>query len=264
MKKIKTLIITGVGLNCEKETGYAFSRAGSDVKFIHLNDFLADPVKLHDYQILAFIGGFAYGDHISAGRVFANKFKFSMADDLIKFIHNGNLIIGICNGFQTVIKLGILPGFDNDYFTQLATLTNNDSYRFEDRWINLTSPSSNCVFTKGISSLMLPIRHGEGKLVCKDNSITDKLFKNKQIVFQYSDPSGNKPTMDYPLNPNGSAEAIAGICDPTGRVFGLMPHPEGYLSPYNHPNWTKMKALGKLPEEGAGLKIFKNAVEYFN
>ncbi|MCK4534878.1 MAG: phosphoribosylformylglycinamidine synthase subunit PurQ, partial [Syntrophobacterales bacterium] len=172
---------------------------------------------------------------------------------------DGKLILGVCNGFQLMVKLGLLPAFDRDYSTQTVTLTFNDSGRFEDRWVYLRiNGDSPCVFTRGLEKIYLPVRNGEGKIVTENPAIREKLRANNHIVMQYSDENYKSATMDYPGNPNGSVDAIAGICDETGRVFGLMPHPEAYLHYTNHPRWTREN----LPEDGAGLSIFRNAVDF--
>jgi phosphoribosylformylglycinamidine synthase len=212
--------------------------------------------NLEDYQILAFPGGFSFGDDISSGKVLANKMKFSIFGDLQKFIDDGKVIIGICNGFQSMVKLGILPAFERNYKKQVTTLTFNDSGRFEDRWVYLKiNPKSRCIFTKNIDMLYLPVRHGEGKFVAKEIFL-QKLNKNNQVALWYVDEKGD--LSNYPWNPNGSLENIAGICDETGRIFGLMPHPEAYLYKTNNPRWTREK----LSEEGMGVKVFRNAVDF--
>lgn len=256
------IIPVGYGLNCESETSYGFEMAGAKVDKIFLRDLTEKPQLLEKYQILAMVGGFSFGDHIAAGKVLANIYKFKLGEEVQEFIEDDKLIFGECNGFQTLVKAGILPGFDRDYRTQRATLTYNDMGIFEDRWVRLrVNPKSSCVFTKGIEDIYLPVRHGEGKFVVKDDSVLTLLHEQNQIVLQYTDDKG-MPTMSYPQNPNGSIEAIAGICDPTGRIFGKMPHATAYLSPFNHPNWTRMKANGSLIKEGEGVQIFENAVEY--
>jgi len=255
----KALIMTGNGLNCEEETAYAFEKAGAHSEIVHMDDVLSGEKKLEDHQILAFIGGFSFGDHMGAGTVQALKYQHHLKEDISKFMEKG-LMIGICNGFQTMTRLGILPGFDQNYFSQKVALSVNDSCRYEDRWINLRLNETPCVFTKGIENMFLPVRHGEGKLYAPKD-IIKRLFDDNLVVMQYCDEK-NRVTMEYPNNPNGSLEAIAAICDPSGRILGMMPHPEAYVSPYHHPSWTREK--GKLPEEGEGLKIFKNAVRYFD
>lgn len=256
--KPKALVITGYGINCDYETQHALNLVDADAKRIHINDIIDGIEKLEDYHIIAFPGGFSFGDDITSGKVLANKIKFNIFDDLQKFIDDGKLIIGICNGFQSMVKLGILPAFERNYNRQTTTLTFNDSGRFEDRWVYLkVNQKSRCIFTKNIDSLYLPVRHGEGKFVTREVFL-QKLNKNNQIALWYVDEKGN--LVGYPSNPNGSLENIAGICDETGRIFGLMPHPEAYLYKTNHPRWTREK----LPEEGMGVKIFRNAVEFIN
>lgn len=259
--KVKVLIITGFGLNCEKETAAAFTSNGASAELVHLNDLLNDKHRLDEYHILAFIGGFSFGDHLGAGTVFANRVKFNLRDQLEKFVADGKLIIGICNGFQTLTRLGLVPAVGGEYFKQQAALAHNDSGVFRDDWIHLsTNENSPCVFTQGVKHIRMPIRHGEGKFVAEQD-IMDKLEANNQVVFRYADADGNV-TDKFPMNPNGSLNSIAGVCDPSGRIFGLMPHPEAFLSPYNAPDWTVNKLKGELPEKGEGSIIFENAVKF--
>lgn len=254
--KPKALVLTGYGINCDYETQHAFNLVGADAKRVHINDIIDKIENLEDYQIIAFPGGFSFGDDISSGKVLANKLKFNIFDDLQKFIGDGKVIIGICNGFQSMVKLGILPAFERNYKKQVTTLTFNDSGRFEDRWVYLKiNPKSRCIFTKNIDMLYLPVRHGEGKFVAKEIFL-QKLNKNNQVALWYVDGKGE--LNGYPWNPNGSLESIAGICDETGRIFGLMPHPEAYLYKTNNPRWTREK----LSEEGMGVKVFRNAVDF--
>ena len=255
-KKVKALVLTGYGLNTDYEIQLAFERAGAWAERVNLNDIISAKARLEDFQIFAIPGGFAFADDIGAGKVLATKLKVHLLDKLIRFIEDGRLILGVCNGFQVLIKLGLLPALTR-YGVQEATLTFNDSGRFEDRWVYLkTNKNSKCVFTKDIESLYLPVRHGEGKFIPRDEHVLKQLEENGQIVLKYVDACGQEA--GYPWNPNGSIGNIAGICDPTRRVLGLMPHPEAFLFKMNHPRWTREE----LPEEGQGLKIFKNAVEY--
>jgi len=252
----KVLILTGYGINCDYETQHAFNLVGAEARRVHINDIIDKIESLENYQILALPGGFSFGDDISSGKVLANKIKFNIFDQLQKFIEDGKLIIGICNGFQSMAKLGILPAFDGDYKKQTVTLTFNDSGKFEDRWVYLkANPKSKCIFTKNINVIYLPVRHGEGKFVTTQENL-QRIKRNNHIVFQYVDDKGN--LAKYPWNPNGSLNNIAGICDKTGRIFGLMPHPEAFLYKTNHPRWTREK----LDEEGMGVKMFRNAVEF--
>jgi phosphoribosylformylglycinamidine synthase len=263
MAKVKALIITGYGLNCEAETRHVLELAGASVDEIHLSDLVAGKSNMEDYHFLAFIGGFSFGDHIAGGKAFANRLKCRLGDQLKRFVASDKLIIGICNGFQALVKLGLLPGFDGDYETQRLTIGHNESGVFRDGWILLKGDeTSNCVFTKGIDYIELPVRHGEGNIQVQDKGVLERLKNEGQVVFRYAHPETGEPTMEHPHNPNGSVDAIAGICDPEGRIFGLMPHPEAFWSPYNHPHWIRKKMENGLPEEGGGMKVFRNAVAW--
>lgn len=254
--KPKVSILYGYGINCDNETQYGFELAGAEAEKVHVNQLISGERKLRDYQILAIPGGFSFGDDIGAGKVLATKIKYNLAAEFSEFIKKGKLIIGICNGFQVLVKLGILPGFNGNYDRQEVTLTFNDSGRFEDRWVCLKiNQKSKCIWTRGIERLYLPVRHGEGKFVSREEKIRERLISQNRIVAQYMDDKGN--LAGYPWNPNGSELNIAGICDETGRIFGLMPHPEAFLFPQNHPRWTREKI-----QEGEGLKIFKNAINF--
>jgi phosphoribosylformylglycinamidine synthase len=253
----KALILTGYGINCDIETAHAFKIGGADPERVHINDLINGEKRLSDYHILAFPGGFSFGDDIASGKVLANMIKYNLGEQIQEFIESGKLIIGICNGFQAMVKMGLLPAFDGDYGMQDVTLTFNDSGRFEDRWVHMNAnKKSKCVFMKDMENIYLPVRHGEGKFVVKNPQVLARLKKENQIVFQYTDCDGK--TAGYPENPNGSIDNIAAICDETGRVFGMMPHPEAFQHRTNHPRWTREE----LPEEGAGIAIFRNAVEY--
>jgi phosphoribosylformylglycinamidine synthase len=254
MKKPKVCVLRAAGTNCDQETAFAFQKAGAEPKLIHVNKIINRDISLDDYQILAIPGGFTYGDDIAAGKILANELKTRLSDDIKKFIAEGKLIIGICNGFQILVKAGLLPG--NDRFRQEASLIINDSGKFEDRWVYLRSQVK-CVWTKGLPEIIyLPVAHGEGKFVIKDKTVLERLKKNNQIVFRYCDEKGKAG--GYPYNPNGAIEHIAGICDGTGRIMGLMPHPERHIEIHQHPRWTQMKHK----KEGDGLQIFENGVEY--
>ncbi|MEI6420980.1 MAG: phosphoribosylformylglycinamidine synthase I [Lentisphaerota bacterium] len=260
-RKVKALVITGFGLNCEAETSAAFRICGAAPENIHLNDLLDGSRSLDEFHILVFIGGFSFGDHLGAGTVFANRIKFRMRKQLEKFVEDGKLVMGICNGFQTLTRLGLVPALDSQYFTQQVALAHNDSGTFRDDWIHLkANPKCKCVFTKGIDRIFLPIRHGEGKFVT-DDAVLKRIEKENLVALRYCDPNGNAKC-GFPHNPNGSLNGIAGICDTTGRIFGLMPHPEAHLSPFNSPCWTTEKIEGTLPEEGQGVVFFRNAVNF--
>ncbi len=267
-KKVKVIVTTGYGTNCEVEMAHACKMAGADqVDIVHLSDLLDGSVDLMNYHFLNLPGGFLDGDNLGAAQAGANRLRHAVVaktgktllEHIIKFIKNGGLILGVCNGFQLMVKTGLLPGFNNDYKSRLVSLTYNDSGRFEDRWVSLkVFPGTKCIFTKGIEYIELPVRHGEGKFITQNQEILERLKENGQIVFQYVDPNTLEPTKQYPMNPNGSQMAIAGICDTTGRLFGLMPHPEGFTHATNHPLWTRKL----LDEEGLGVKLFRNAIEY--
>jgi phosphoribosylformylglycinamidine synthase len=245
MKKPRIIILRTAGTNCDGETAAAFKMAGGEPDFVHINELARGEKFLKDYQILAIPGGFTYGDDIASGKILANEIKYKLSPDMKAFINSGKLIIGICNGFQALVKSGILPGINSGAME--ATLSFNDTGSFIDKWVELECPEA-CVWTKGMKgkTIYLPIAHGEGKFIPKDKNILNQLRKNKQIVFKYAD------------NPNGSIDDIAGICDTTGRVLGLMPHPERHALGTQHPRWTREG----LKKSGDGLAIFKNGVDY--
>jgi phosphoribosylformylglycinamidine synthase subunit PurQ / glutaminase len=255
-QNVKVIIIRTAGTNCNEETAFAFSRMGAYVDQVHINALISGTRKLSDYHILALPGGFSYGDDIASGRILANELRLKLADDLRQFIKDGKLIIGICNGFQILAKAGILPGLGWK-IGQEATLFYNDSAKFEARWVHL-KVENQCVWTRGMSGqIYLPVAHGEGKFIPRDKKVLDTLTSNRQIVFRYCSSEGGKPS--YPDNPNGAVEDIAGISDTTGRVLGLMPHPERHFLFEQHPSWTR---LNKKSEFGDGAKIFENGINY--
>jgi phosphoribosylformylglycinamidine synthase len=261
--EIAVLIITGYGLNCEDESRYAWQLAGARPALVHFSDLLAKPERLREFAALMFIGGFAYGDHMTSGHVFALRAKHRLSGELGMFINQGKLIIGACNGFQIMVKLGLLPGLDNDYFTQKLSLIQNDCGTFQDRWVRLRFESSSpCVFTRGLDFMDLPVRHGEGKVFTLDKNLLQRLEASGCVPCRYADPATGEPTQKFPHNPNGALNAIAGLCDSTGRIFGLMPHPEAYLYPENHPHWDMQKLRGTLPQHGMGLLFFRNAIDH--
>lgn len=260
---IPVLVVTGYGLNCEAESKYAWELAGANPVLIHFSDLLAEPGMLRDFAALMIGGGFAYGDHMTSGHVFASRARHRLSGELESFIGRGNLIMGVCNGFQIIVKLGLLPGLDGDYFTQKVSLIQNDCGAYQNFWVPLRfEKSSPSVFTRGLSAFALPIRHGEGKLFTLDRGLLEKIEAAGCVACRYVDPATGEPTQVFPHNPNGSLNAIAGLCDPTGRIFGMMPHPEAYIYPENHPQWELQRDNGTLPEHGLGLALFRNAVEY--
>lgn len=251
---VKAAVLCGHGINSERESKRALEMVGFKTDYVHLNELLSGEKKLKSYSFLYLPGGFSYGDDISAGKVLAVKLKHHLADQIEEFVENGKLILAVCNGFQAAVKLGILPAFTP--FNQEVTLTFNDSGKFEDRWVYLKAPESKSIFTTGLGQIYLPVRHGEGKLVTKDEVVRKKLHSEKLVAFQYCDAAGE--LAGYPANPNGSVDNIAGISDTTGRVLGLMPHPECFLHRTNHPRWTRES----LPDEGDGVKLMRNAYNY--
>ncbi len=259
--KPKVLILRTAGTNCDAETDVAFQLAGAETSLVHIQNLISGKINLSDYQILAIPGGFSYGDDIAAGILLAVEMKHKLKNALNQFVADNKLIIGICNGFQVLVRTGLLPGTENgsSEITQRATLAMNTSAKFECRWVELNTQQSPCVFTKGIKPhLYLPVAHAEGRFTAPSD-VLEELESNNQIVFRYGRTQQSLPDKtEYPHNPNGSDANIAGICDVTGRIFGLMPHPERFLTKYNHPRWTREN----LPEEGDGLTIFKNAVDY--
>ena len=267
-KQVKAIVLTGFGTNCETEMAHACRLGGADqVDIVHISELIHGEYSLNDYHFLNLPGGFLDGDDLGAGQAGAHRMKYAVVkgsneklqDQLLRFIDAGKLILGVCNGFQLMVKMGLLPAFEGRHDDRQVSLTHNDSSRFEDRWVTLAvDRSSPCVFTTGLTNLYFPVRHGEGKFVAKDDATLQRLKDDQLIVLRYTDPQSNVPTMEYPANPNGSPDAIAGICDPTGRLFGLMPHPEAFLHRTNHPRWTREE----LPEEGQGLALFRNGINF--
>lgn len=254
----RVIIFYTDGINREQETAFAFKQAGARVDVVHLNQLLENPERLGDYQIGVFPGGFANGDDIVSGKIMANLILNKLREPLEKFLKRDTLIMGICNGFQVLIRMGLLPFGKPGNMD--AVLVNNDIGHLESRWVKLRVEKSDCVFTRGMegSVIEIPVSNGEGKFVA-DNQVLDNIESAGQIVVKYADEKGN-PTMEYPANPSASLRAIAGICDPGGKIFGLMPHPECYTRKVQHPNWPTF-GLEKEPD---CLPIFNNAVRYFD
>jgi len=251
MAKVRTLILRAPGTNCDVETAFAFEQAGSLVDSAHVNELVRREKLISHYQILVIPGGFTYGDDVSAGKILANELRLKLGEDVQRFVDQGGLILGICNGFQVLVKAGILPPLVDG--NQRLTLAGNDSNRFECRWIYLSvNQKSPCLFTREISKMYLPVAHGEGKVMADSETIS-----RLNVVVRYADDKGNVQA-GYPHNPNGSVDNIAGICDASGRIFALMPHPERFIRWNQHPRWTR-----EAPEKhGDGFAIFLNAVEW--
>lgn len=255
-KKPKAIVLLTAGTNCDYETEYALNLSGAEAERVHINDFITKTKKLKDYHILTIPGGFSFGDDIAAGKVLANKIKFKLKDQIESFIKDKKPIMGICNGFQVLVKLGFLPDISRNQ-KQETTLAINNTGKFEDRWVYLkANENSKCIFTKGIKEIIyLPIAHGEGRFISKNQKIRETLYKKNLIVFQYCDKNGK---ITEKSNPNGSENNIAGICSLDGTILGMMPHPERFIIKFQHPRWTREDH----PQEGDGYLIFKNAVKY--
>ncbi|MEE9201534.1 MAG: phosphoribosylformylglycinamidine synthase I [Candidatus Brocadiales bacterium] len=256
MPKVKALVLRTAGTNCDLETEYAFKKAGADVHRIHVNRILEKKNEILDgYHILVLPGGFTYGDDIAAGKILANLLRFHLEENIGKFLRDGKLIIGICNGFQALVKSRLLPALDSGG-AQEATLTFNDSNRFEARWAHIKACSGKSVYVEEGQVLYLPVAHAEGKFVTRDDETLERLRGSSQIIFKYVNEGGEGA--GYPYNPNGSVDGVAGVCDATGRILGMMPHPERYVEPVQHPHWQRA-GLDKKPH---GAQIFENAVKY--
>ncbi len=280
---VKACVVTGFGINCDEELALAFTLAGAATERVHVGDLIADPRRLGACRIIAFPGGFSFGDHLGSGKVFALLFKRNLGDALGEFVGRGGLVLGICNGFQILVKMGLLPNLAGD-FRQEVSLIHNDSGKYEDRWVRLSfAKQSPCVWTRDLDFMDVPVRHGEGKLVTRSPQILEALEAGGLVAARYvsrnsgasasmraplpraaSDASGRPwprsgPAV-YPDNPNGSVNDIAGLCDRTGRIFGLMPHPEAFLFKQNHPEWNRGSAGPVGEPYGSGLGIFRAGV----
>ena len=296
----RVAILFGFGINCDHKTAAVFELAGGQSERVHVNHLVNGTRDLSEFHILAVPGGFSFGDHLGSGRLLGNRMRFQIRDQLSAFVEAGKPIIGICNGFQVLVKTGLLPGRRVPDFEQTASLTLNNSGRYEDRWVTLDfDSSSHCIWTRGIERLEVPVRHGEGKFVVPDESVLDTMDEEGQLVCRYVDPEtepGKGLTdepLPFPTCPNGSARNIAGVCDPTGLIFGLMPHPEAIYARWLHPHFrrnskpseekrdspfshivaddTESKEGGRTARdreaerqawEGDGMTIFRNAIEY--
>ena len=264
---MKTLVLSGFGLNCERETAYACKQAGAaGVDVRHISEIYDHGLSLTQYGFLVLIGGFLDGDDLGGGQACANRFRYrpvpgggTFLEELRRFVDGGGLTMGICNGFQLLVKLGLLPGNAPIESPRKVTLSRNANGRFEDRWVHLTTDQeSPCIFTRGLGNISLPIRHGEGRVVARETSQLDALIQDGLVPLRYADSTGS-PTELYPANPNGSPFGIASMCNPSGTVFGLMPHPEAFHDATSHPQWTR---TGHSEGPGDGLIFFQNAYQY--
>jgi phosphoribosylformylglycinamidine synthase subunit PurQ / glutaminase len=262
----RILVLRAPGTNCDVETAYAFEQASGEVSRLHVNALLVENGALERHQILCLPGGFSYGDDIASGRVLGNQLRVRMADALHRFRDRGGLVLGICNGFQVLMKTGLLDIDDTE--GPQASLTSNDSGHYEARWVHLSASPGNCVFLSGQQTLELPVAHAEGKFVVRDQVILQRLSQEGRLVLRYRDANDSAKglaadidaTVGYPANPNGAEANVAGLCDVSGRVLGLMPHPERFILGQQHPQWTRRQPVA---DRGDGMAIFENAVKYF-
>lgn len=260
---VRALVMTGLGINCEEETAAGFRLAGAQADLVHVNDLFQEQASLHEFDILALPGGFSFGDDLGAGKALANKLLFrrtrsgkSFRAELERFLGDGKLILGICNGFQVLVKMGLVPN-TRGVWQQEVTLAPNASGRFEDRWCRCAANPSNPLLG-GLGTLDLPVRHGEGRVVFADEGVQEAVVDGGLSAMAYVDDEG-KPTLDYPANPNGSQMACAALTDRSGQILGMMPHPEAFLTVYTHPDWPRLVRRGEGPE-GHGLAIFRALV----
>lgn len=288
MAKPRVLVVRAPGTNCDQETAFAFEQAGATAEVAHINRLLSDRKMIDEFQVLCIPGGFSYGDDLAAGRILGNQIRHHLSDFLFQFRDAGKLILGICNGFQVLMRSGLFLT-DEDGSGSLATLTLNDSGKYEDRWVRLSVDGDKCVFFRDVESLYLPVAHAEGRFVVRDEATFESLSQQGQLFLRYENLESlensavgasvglgqqaaqgggtsvatqvQKQTgaVPYPANPNGSQGNVAGVCDETGRVCGLMPHPERFIDRTQHPRWTRED----IPQDGDGLAVFRNAVSYF-
>ena len=262
----RVIILRAPGTNCDEESAHAFALAGGKPEIVHLNRLLEAPTLADEFQILCIPGGFSYGDDLGAGRIFGSQIQKHLVEAMDRFKHEGKLILGICNGFQILTKSGLLLA-DDPAAGPAATLTWNAGGKFEDRWVHLATSGNQgggnkSPFLAGIQHMYLPIAHAEGRFVARDERTYAALAKSGQLVLRYvadAHSTGSDEPLPFPINPNGSTGNVAGVCDETGRVLGLMPHPERHVDPTQHPRWTR----GEADDQGNGLRLFQNAVRYF-
>ena len=268
MTKPRTLVLTGYGINCDDETAYAFESCGAESEIVHINDLIENRDKLNDFQIFVFPGGFSYGDDTGSGKALANRIKNNLLDELHSFIERDTLMLGICNGFQVMTNIGVIPSLDRKFGSAEVALEHNKTFRYQCRWVDLKVEDSPSVFTRGIKTLHIPVAHGEGNFYAPD-SVLIELENENLVTMRYVKPDNSPSNGEFPYNPNGSMNDIASICDKTGRLMGMMPHPERGMLFTQRDDWTQIKEEykrngKKIPEETDGIMIFKNAVGYFN
>ena len=252
------LILRCAGANCDEETAYAFELAGARAERVHVNRLINQPHLLERFQILAIPGGFSYGDDIAAGRILASQISHHLLDPFHEFVRSGKPVIGVCNGFQVLVKTDLLPGPIAGHAGQNCTLAHNDCGRFIDRWVHLAVRSRKCIWTSGIDQWEAPVAHGEGRFVPADEQVRSALWEQDRVALTYLKSDGSAAGGVFPDNPNGSVDDIAGVCDESGLVLGLMPHPERHVDQLQHPAWSGRQRAAA----GDGLRLFCNAVEH--
>lgn len=252
MPRPRVIVLRAPGTNCDEETAFAWEKVGAKVESVHVNRLIECPGRLAEFQILTIPGGFSYGDDLGAGRILATRLELALGAELSRFHDRGGFILGVCNGFQVLVRAGLLPG---GLPASQATLAHNESGRFEARWVSLAPTPGLCPFVSFHKPIELPVAHGEGQFLTSLTHDLERLSARGQIVLRYADQQG-RPTETYPANPNGSPGGVAGVCDPTGRILGLMPHPERFVEPWQHPRWTRSQSH---PEHGDGLALFAAA-----
>ena len=265
MPSPRVLVLRAPGTNCDEETAYAFELAGATAERVHVNRLIENPALQDRYQVLCIPGGFSYGDDIAAGRILASRLRRHLSELVHAFVHgNGDrLVLGICNGMQVLMRLGVLTEGLSTSAPVPATLTWNDHGRFEDRWVHLAVDETPCVFLRGIDRMYLPMAHAEGKFVAADTDVLAQLRQSGRLAIRYCNGEAgcvSDECLPFPINPNGADANVAGVCDASGRIFGLMPHPERHLFATHHPAWTRREVQ---PPEGDGLAMFRNAVGWF-
>ncbi len=263
----KSLVITGYGINSEEETSYAFEQAGFNSQIRHINDLIDNPQELEETQVLCIPGGFSYGDDTGSGNAFAQKMRLTLWDHLQKFIARDTLTIGICNGCQIVANLGLAPAIDKKYGERFVAVTHNLTARYQCRWVDVAVQDTKSPWLSGIKSMHIPVAHGEGRFMMSDETLKT-LRDMKQIALRFVKPDGEKANGEFPFNPNGAMDDIAGMTDPTGRVLALMPHPERGMFTWQRDDYAILKDRARrdgktLPERADGLKLFENAGAYF-
>lgn len=269
MAQVRTLVLTGYGINCEEETRFAFERAGSIARVVHINDLVSNSSMLKNFQIFVFPGGFSYGDDTGSGKALANRIINNLEQELASFLSRDTLMLGICNGFQVMTNIGVIPALSSSIGNPDAALTHNNTNRYQCRWVDLkVEKNSPCVFTRGLEKLHVPVAHGEGRYYAPD-SVLDRLERDGMVAMRYALPDGSPANGEFPANPNGALRDIAAVCDSTGRITGMMPHPERGIFFTQREDWTLLREKYRrenteLPEESDGMAIFRNGVYYFS